>query len=72
MDAEYERTRTGLEGEMAKIDESLANGRALSDARARNLRAYRETCEDDIVQAKASRDLSIRLFRQRQGVWGDG
>ena len=36
------------------------------------LGVYRAECEDNIVQAKATRDASIRLFREEQGVWGDG
>ena len=62
-----------MEDEIARVNEQLARARRpLTEEEARNLRGYREECEDDVVQARASRDLSIRLFRQSQGVWGDG
>lgn len=63
-----------MEDEIARVDACFANSarRALTEEEAKSLRAYREECEDDAVQARAARDLRIRLFRQRQGVWGDG
>lgn len=60
-----------MEDEIRRVDERLA--RALTEGEAeRNLRGYRAECEDDFVQARAARDLMIRLFREEQGVWGDG
>ena len=38
----------------------------------RSLAEYREQCVDDVRQARAARDMGIRLFREGQGVWGDG
>lgn len=74
IDAEYEAVKRNMKDEIARVDLRFtvsAWGR-LTEGQARNLRGYREECEDNVVQAKAARDLSIRLFRQRQGVWGDG
>ena len=72
MDTEFENTRINLQNEIARVDERFANGLVTSEESARRLRGYREECEDDILQARAARDLKIRLFRHRQGVWGDG
>ena len=72
MDAEFEEAKTNLEREIERIDEHFANGWVWDEEAAVSLRAYRAECEDDIVQERAGRDLGIRLFRQRQGVWGDG
>lgn len=72
MDAEYETTKTEMQDEIARVDEHFANAVVDTEEAAESLRGYRAECEDNIVQAKAARDLEIRLFRQRQGVWGDG
>ena len=61
-----------LRKEIARVDERFAKGWVLTQTSAHLLNDYRAECEDDILQAKASRDLSIQLFRQDQGVWGDG
>ena len=72
MDKEFEKTKENLQSEIERVDEHFANGWVGDEEAAVTLRAYRAECEDDIVQERAARDLSIRLFRQRQGVWGDG
>ena len=72
IDAGYERIKRQLRDEIARIDDRLANGPVPDERASRGLRSYRAQCEDNIVQAKASRDLSIRIFRHEQGVWGDG
>ena len=72
MDAEFEKTKANLEKEIERVDEHFANGWVGDEEAAVELRTYRADCEDNIVQERAARDLSIRLFRQRQGVWGDG
>ena len=71
---EYKTTVQGLENEIARIDEAFAIGMALvpPEVPPMTLAIYRTQCKDNIVQAKATRDTSIRLFRQQQGVWGDG
>lgn len=68
IDAEYETSRRDLQSEMARLDECFATNRIA----AGSLQKYRAECEDNILQVKASRDVSIRMFRQKQGVWGDG
>ncbi len=73
MDSDFEAEKRGHQWEIARVDQHLANTDWVGFEAAReSLRNYRAECEDDIVQAKASLDLKIRLFRQRQGVWGDG
>lgn len=73
IDAEYEKTKRDLENEIARVDEWFAKGGGLIDERGSGLLdGYRDECEDDIRQAKAARDVGIRLFRREQGVWGDG
>ena len=73
IDAEYEKATRDLRHEIARLDECIAKGRATADEQAvRRLKGYRAECKDDILGAKASRDMSIQLFRQNQGVWGDG
>ena len=72
IDAEYETTKADLEREIARVDERVASGGSQTEEAAVSLSEYRAECEDNILQAKAARDTSIRLFRQRQGVWGDG
>ena len=71
---EYKTTVHDLENEIARIDEALAIGMALvpPEAPPMAFAIYRAECKDNIVQAKATRDTSIRLFREQQGVWGDG
>ena len=68
IDAQYDTIRRELRREIERIDEYLANAQ---QSRV-SLGNYRAECTDNIVQAKASRDASIRLFREEQGVWGDG
>ena len=74
IDVEYKTTVHDLRNEIARIDEAFAIGIALvpPEMPANTLTIYRAECENNIVQAKATRDTSIRLFRQQQGVWGDG
>lgn len=72
IDAEYETTARDLQNEIARVDECFAKGWVRNEISAQFLDDYRDECEDNILQAKASRDTSIRLFRQEQGVWGDG
>ena len=73
IDAEYEKATRDLRHEIARLDEGIAKGRATADEQVvRRLQGYRAECKDDVSHAKASRDMSIRLFRQNQGVWGDG
>ena len=72
MDAEFEYAKKNLEKEIERVDEHFANGWGGNEDAAVSLRAYRAECEDNTVQERVARDLSIRLFRQRQGVWGDG
>ena len=75
LDSEYESTKQDLQNEIRRFDARLANGseQVRNDEEVReSLLRYREECVNDIVQAKAARDMSIRLFRQRQGGWGDG
>ena len=74
IDVEYKTTVHDLKNEIARIDEALAIGMALvpPEAPPMALGIYRAECENNIVQAKATRDTSIRLFREEQGVWGDG
>lgn len=61
-----------MERGIERVDEHFANGRVRDEEAAVSLRAYRAECEDIIVQQRAARDLGIREFRERQGVWGDG
>ena len=72
IDAEYEIMADDLRNEIARVDECFAKGWVPTQTNAHLLNDYRAECEDDVLQAKASRDLSIQLFRQDQGVWGDG
>ena len=72
IDAQYETIRRELRGEIARVDEALATALVTTGQGSVALGQYRAECEDNIVQAKASRDLSIRMFRDEQGVWGDG
>ena len=72
MDAEFENEKRNLEREIERIDEHFAKGWVGDEEAAVSLRAYRAACEDDIVQQRAARDLGIRMFRESQGVWGDG
>ena len=74
IDSEYKTTVHDLENEIARVDEAFAIGMALvpPEVPPMTLAIYRAECKNNIVQAKATRDTSIRLFRQEQGVWGDG
>ena len=73
MDSDFEAEKQGHQWEIARVDQHLASTVWVGiEDEEESLRSYRAECEDDIVQAKASLDLKIRLFRQRQGVWGDG
>ena len=72
IDAEYETTKRELREEIARIDEYFAQGYVLTERASIVLQRYRAECNDNVLQAKASRNLSIRLFRQEQGVWGVG
>ena len=54
------------------MNDHIASGAAPSEEAVGSLKEYIAECEDDIMQARAARDLSVRLFRVRQGVWGDG
>lgn len=72
IDAEYETIKRQLRAEIDRIDDHFAKGPARDDQAAKRIYGYRAECKDNIFHAKASRDLSIRLFRREQGVWGDG
>ena len=72
IDEEYETIKRQLQAEIARIDHHLAKGPARDDQAAKRIYGYRAECEENIVHAKASRDMGIRLFRREQGVWGDG
>ena len=72
MDAEFEDAKKNLENEIERIDEHFMNGWVGDEEEAVKLRMYRAECENDIVEQRAARDLGIRVFRLRQGVWGDG
>lgn len=72
IDAGYDVTERELTEEIARIDDHLANGPVLDERALKGLKSYRAQCEDNIAQAKASRDVSIRMFRNEQSVWGDG
>ena len=71
---EYKTTVHELQNEIDRIDQAFAIGMALvpPEVPPMTLAIYRAECKNNIVQAKATRDTSIRLFRQEQGVWGDG
>ncbi len=71
MDAQFEQIKAGIQTEIARVDEHFANGFLQTDASGVRIR-YRADREDDILKVKRARDLSIRIFRQEQGVWGDG
>ncbi len=72
IDAQYDTIKRELRREIERIDEYLANVFFITEQSRVALGNYRAECADNIVQAKASRDTSIRLFREEQGVWGDG
>lgn len=72
IDAQYETIRQELQREIARIDESLTTALVTTGQGSIALEHYRSECKDNIAQAKASRDLSIRVFREEQNVWGDG
>lgn len=72
IDAEYEKNKRELEAEIARVDELFAKGCVQIERSFIAVTSYRAEGEDDILHAKASRDVSIRLFREEQGVWGDG
>ena len=72
MDAEFEKEKANLEQEIARVDDYFANGWVGDEEEAASMRSYRATCVDDIVLQRAARDLGIRMFRESQGVWGDG
>ena len=72
IDAEYDTIRRELRREIERIDEYMATALFPTQQSRVALGNYRAECKDNIVQAKASRDSRIRLFRESQGVWGDG
>ncbi len=72
MDAQFEQIKANIQTEIARVDEHFANGFLQTDASGVTVRGYRADREDDILKVKRARDLSIRIFRQEQGVWGDG
>ena len=72
IDAEYETSKRELQEEIARADVLFARGYVHTQQSFVAVTSYRAECEDNILHAKASRDVSIRLFRQEQGVWGDG
>lgn len=72
IDAIYDTTKRELTEEIARIGDHLVNGPVPDEQALNGLESYRAQCEDNIAQAKASRDVSIRMFRHEQGVWGDG
>lgn len=76
LDAEYEDIKAEMEQEMRDVDAHLARmgwtGENGEGEKGAELRVYKAECADHIVQAKAARDVGIRVFRSQQGVWGDG
>lgn len=72
IDATYEGFKRDLQAEIARIDAMITKDHVRIEDSLEALEEYRAECENDIVQAKATRDVSIRLFRESQGVWGDG
>lgn len=72
IDAEYENLVGDLRDEIARVDEWFAKGIVRDEEAVRRLRVYRVECRSDIIHAKAAWDERVRMFREEQGVWGDG